>query len=119
MSCGSNQNINQTFIIKSGNEISGVCQTVITNLIKSCDGNDDIEIEGNIIPSDDLVNDLGSEFKRFRSINVYSGNTSIWVSDIKVETPMVNLGLDSNNNNRTLTANNSILQNDVLLGGSY
>jgi len=57
--------------------------------------------------------------KRFRDINTVSGTTTVWTSTIKVYTPELDLGLDSLGNQRTITANNSVIQNDILNGGIF
>ena len=56
---------------------------------------------------------------RFRNINTVSGTSSVWTSTYSVNTPNLNLGLDSSGITRTITANNSIIQDDVLLGGTF
>jgi len=121
MSCSSNSpNINQTFIIESVESapvISG-CTGIFTNNINPCTG-DTIEVGANITPSIDNEKDIGTINKRFREINTYKGNSTLWVSTQEINTPNLNLGLDSNDDNRTITANNSIIRNDTLLGGTY
>ena len=56
---------------------------------------------------------------RFRNINTISGTSTVWTSTDRVITPNLDLGLDSSGNTRTITANNSIIQDDCLLGGTY
>lgn len=109
----------------SSNNISA-CTSVNTNTIVSCSGDSIINLSSgytqfntDIIPKiSDSIN-IGTQLKRFRDINTVSGTSSVWTSTIKVNTPILDLGLDSQNNLRQITANNSIIQNDILLGGNY
>jgi len=84
---------------------------------------EDITINGSlntdIIPKINDTLELGSPIKRFRGINTYSGTTTIWNVNEVVNTPEVNLGVDSLGISRVLNANNSILENDYLIGGTY
>ena len=119
--------INETFIVEGDYDgiISG-CTGVYTNNVISCDDDntyiiltDKIEPSKSIIPLlDDSIN-LGEQNIRFREINTVSGNSTVWSSTEKIITPELDLGLDSLGNDRIITANNSILQNDILLGGTY
>ena len=127
MSCTNNSpNINQTFIIESvesAPSISG-CTGFFTNYITECTGDTvimdtNVEVVGNITPENDSTSDIGTSNKRFREINTYRGNSTIWESSQEIITPNLNLGVDSENNNRIINADNSILRNDILLGGSY
>lgn len=127
MSCSSNTpNINKTFIIEPATTtpIMSACTTLYTNELSECTGdtitfNSNLEIVDNIIPSTDLGSDIGTGSRRFREINSYSGNTTIWVATQEVSTPNLDLGLDSESNSRIITADNSIIENDTLLGGTY
>ena len=128
MSCSSNSNISQTFIIDSGasEPIISACTAVYTNLIISCSGDSQIHLSSgetmfntSINPIVDATIDVGIPSRRFRDINTVSGTSSVWASTIKVNTPMLDLGLDSLGNLRQITADNSIIQNDTLLGGTY
>lgn len=119
--------INETFIIEGGNDgILSACTSIHTNNLVSCDDentyvvlSDKIEPSKSIIPLlDDSIN-LGEQNIRFREINTVSGNSTVWSSTEKIITPELDLGLDSLGNDRIITANNSILQNDILLGGTY
>jgi hypothetical protein len=74
---------------------------------------------GDITPVIDSTVDLGTPIKRFRNINTISGTSSVWTSTTSVTTAALELGVDSGGNTRTITANNSIIQNDTLLGGVY
>ena len=76
-------------------------------------------VNGNIEPLFSGVTDIGTPTKRFRNINTLSGNSSVWVSTVRVETPELHLGLDTLGNNRIITANNSVIQDDILNGGFY
>jgi hypothetical protein len=97
---------------------SGNCITdlFIENLYDCVSG---ITLHGDITPVTDNTINLGTPIKRFRDINTVSGTTTIWSATTRVYTPEVDLGLDSLNNQRTITANNSIIQNDILNGGSF
>ncbi len=122
--------INETFIIEpeilTGSTIVSACTAVFTNSVISCSGNSQInlysgitEFNTNIVPNVDNVVDVGTPVKRFRDINTVSGTSTVWTSTIKVTTPTLDLGNDSQGNLRQITANNSIIQEDTLLGGSF
>ena len=135
MSCqGNSSDINQTFIIEpiffsSGSTapVISACTAVYTNLIISCDGDAKIDITNsgetifntNIVPLTDATIDLGSTARRFRDVNTVSGTSTYWTATTSVTTAMLDLGVDSSGNTRQITANNSIIQNDTLLGGTY
>ena len=68
--------------------------------------------------SSDTIN-LGTSGFRFRDVNTLSGTSTYWTSTITVNTPQVNLGLDGNGNSRIITANNSVVQDDTLNGGTF
>lgn len=72
-----------------------------------------------ILPTQDITVNIGTPANRFREVNTYSGTTTIWSATTIIYSPTLDLGLDSLGNSRILTANSSILNNDVLLGGSY
>lgn len=121
-----NGNINQTFIIEKIDDtpIISACTSVYSNKLISCDSDtqiilnpSEIIINKNIIPSDFNI-DLGNISNRFRTINTISGSSTFW-SSTTVSTLGLNLGLDSSNNQRIITANNSIIANDILFGGYY
>ena len=96
---------------------SGDC---ITDLyISNLYGCSPITLHDDIIPDTDNTLKLGTTLKRYRELNSYSGNTTVWYASQKVETPELHLGLDSSGNTRTITADNSIIQYDILKGGSY
>ena len=122
--------INETFIIEpeqlTGSTIVSACTGVFTNTIYSCSGDSQINLfsgvtqfNTNIEPNTDATIDVGTPIKRFRNINTVSGTSTIWTSTIKVTTPTLDLGNDSQGNLRQITANNSIIQNDTLLGGTF
>ena len=78
-----------------------------------------ITLHGDITPViDDTIN-FGTPIKRFRDINTVSGTTSVWTATTKIYTPELDLGLDNLGNQRTITANNSVIQNDTLNGGTF
>lgn len=121
--------INETFIIEPlliANDIISACTAVITNNLISCSGDSQIHLSSgetifntSIVPETDDTIDVGTAFKRFRDINTVSGTSSVWTSSVTVITPNLDLGLDSLGNSRQITANNSIIQNDTLMGGTY
>jgi hypothetical protein len=126
-----NYDVNETFIIEAFS-MSGdaptftACTAVFTNSIISCSGNSQInlysgvtEFNTNIEPNTDATIDVGTPIKRFRDINTVSGTSTVWTSTIKVTTPTLDLGNDSQGNLRQITANNSIIQDDTLLGGNF
>jgi hypothetical protein len=122
-----NGNINQTFIIETIEEapIMSACTGVFTNHLISCNtdteidlSTNDIVINKNLLPSNNSI-DIGTQSNRFREINTLSGTTTLWVSTIAISTPNLYLGLDSLGEARTLTADNSILKDDLLNGGDY
>jgi hypothetical protein len=65
------------------------------------------------------VVNLGTPSRRFRDVNTVSGTSTVWTSTNQVITPNLNLGLDGLGNQRTITANNSVIQNDILDGDTY
>ena len=122
--------INETFIIEAevltGSTIVSACTAVFTDSVISCTSYSQInlysgitEFNTNLVPDLDATIDVGTSIKRFRDINTVSGTSSVWTSTIKVTTPMLDLGNDSQGNLRQITANNSIIQDDTLLGGSF
>lgn len=148
MSCTSNSSdINQTFIIEplsitGGSPTLSACTALFTNEIISCSGDTEIllttgniifngnlytdndltasniNVGSSIVPTQDNIVNIGTPLRRFRDINVYSGVTSIW-SATTVYSPTLDLGFDSMGNHRVLTANSSVLDSDILLGGGY
>ena len=132
MSCTNNtSNINKTFIIEP-QSVTGdtpsltACTVVYTNKVESCSGNTEILLtqdatvfNTNLVPVTDGTIAVGVAGRRFRELNSVNGTTTIWVATTRVETPELQLGLDSSGNTRTITANNSIIQNDCLNGGTY
>jgi hypothetical protein len=70
-------------------------------------------------PSSDNVRVIGTPLKRFREVNTYSGTSTYWIATTSVTTPALELGVDTSGNTRQITANNSVVQNDILIGGSY
>lgn len=123
--------INQTFIIEplsitGGSPTLSACTAFYTNSIEGCDNDTVISINENevsfnnsITPNIDSTIDIGTPIKRFRTINLVSGSTSFWSSSVSINTPTLNLGFDNQGNYREITANNSIIQNDLLNGGLY
>lgn len=91
--------------------------STIVNIIEACD--DVITIASDIVPPSDGLISVGTPVRRFREVNTVSGMTTIWAASTRVVTPEVTLGYDSQGELRILTANSSILQNDLITGGSY
>ncbi len=126
-----NYDVNETFIIEAFSMSGGVptftaCTAVFTNSIISCSSNSQInlysgitEFNTNLVPENDATIDVGIPTKRFRNINTVSGTSTVWTSTIKVTTPTLDLGNDSQGNLRQITADNSIIQDDFLNGGIY
>lgn len=124
-------NINETFILEpiiltADTSTISACTAVYTNRVISCDGDatiflgtGKIEVNSSIIPLVDAANDLGIAPLRFRNVNTVSGSSTVWSSSEKVITPVLDLGYDSQGFHRVLTADSSILQNDILNGGVY
>ena len=92
--------------------------TAFFNTISACT-EDTINVGANLIPTVDNTFDVGSPIRRYREVNTVNGMSSIWASTVRVVTPEVTLGYDSQGELRILTANSSILQNDIINGGSY
>lgn len=121
--------INETFIIEPlllNNDTISACTAVITNNLISCSGDSQIHLTSgstifntSIVPEIDNNINAGTPLKRFRDINTVSGTSSVWTSTVKVITPILDLGNDSLGNLRQITANNSVIQDDILLGGNY
>ena len=123
MDCKSKGFVNTTYIIET---VEGSCDNFKTNLILSCSGDTSIELStGDIILNGDITPlftntfNIGTPTNRFKNINTISGTSTVWTSTNVVNTPNLNLGLDLSNNYRVLTANNSIIEGDILFGGYY
>lgn len=78
-----------------------------------------VTLHDNIVPVTNETIDLGTPIRRFREINTLSGTSTYWSATTRVYTPEVDLGPDGDGNSRIINANNSVIQNDVLFGGSY
>ena len=103
----------------SGLTINGVlsaCTGVYTSNLYGCSP---ITIHDDLLPLNDGGSDIGTSVKRFRDVNTISGTSTVWTSTNKIITPELNLGLDSSGNTRTITANNSIIKDDILNGVDY
>jgi hypothetical protein len=94
-----------------------ICEPIYTNDLYSCTTG--ITLHNDMVPEGDGIINLGSPVQRFRDINTVSGTSSYWVATVKVISPELDLGNDSLGNPRSITANNSIIQNDTLQGGTY
>lgn len=124
MSSCDNSNIRQNYIVTNTNEFDTftACTGIWTTNLYGCSPitiQDQLNLKGDLMPDSDNLINLGTAPKRFRDVNTVSGTSTVWTSTTKVITPSLDLGLDSNNESRIITANNSIIQNDVLLGGTY
>jgi hypothetical protein len=102
----------------------GSGSTIYTENISACESgvtiNSNITIyETEIIPTSDNLIGVGSPSRRFRNVNTVSGTSTVWTATGIIYTPVLNLGLDSSGNTREITADNSIIQDDTLLGGTY
>lgn len=102
-----------TFTGGSGNCIT---ELYVDNLYDCVSG---ITLHGDIIPITDNTINLGTPLKRFRNINTVSGTTTVWTATTSIYTPELDLGIDSLGNQRKITANNSVIQNDTLNGGIF
>jgi hypothetical protein len=115
-------NNSNTFTIERSD---GLFLSATINQVTGLTVNGDITINDNTFVGNTIeplvtdVVDIGTPIKRFRNINTISGTSTVWTSTNQVVTPNLNLGLDGLGNQRTITANNSIIQNDILLGGNY
>ena len=130
-SCSNSGNLNKTFIIEplsttGGTPVISACTTVFTNKVESCSGNTEILLTSgstvfntDLVPTVDGTVGVGLPNRRFRELNSISGVTSVWSATTRVHTPALYLGVDSSGNTRIITANNSIIQNDCLEGGTY
>jgi hypothetical protein len=116
---GNTNQIGNLNLTGNTNQIGNLNLTGNTNQIGNLNLTGNTFVSGNIEPLNDNSSDLGTSLKRFRDINTVSGTTSYWTATVKVITPELDLGNDSLGNPRTITANNSIIQNDTLQGGTY
>jgi len=120
--CG-DSGLNVTFIVEGQDD---PCTGISTNILSSCSGNtsielstDDIVNKGNILPKTTDIYNIGTPLKRFRDVNTISGTSTVWTSTNKISTPNLDLGLDISGESRIITANNLIVQDDILNGGDY
>jgi hypothetical protein len=102
--CTGDVNLNGTIFGGDGsvlfNSTISACTGIYTSNLYGCSP---ITLHDDLLPSSGDTINLGSQIRRFRDINTVN----------------LKLGLDVDNNERTITANNSIIQNDVLDGGEY
>lgn len=117
-SCGVNGEIIKTYVIDTIPDVFSACTIITTDELNSCSLTG-ITLTDSILPTPDSSIDLGSPIRRFRDINTVSGTTTVWTATERVITPQINLGLDLSGNTRIITADNSIIQDDILLGGDY
>ena len=118
-----------TPIIGDGSQLSNLASNsslVNTYVNKTGDTMTGTLVSTSIEPSTDNQYSLGTGVKRFRELNTFSGSTSVWevgsntrLTTDTVQTLNLDLGQDSSGNTRTITANNSIIQDDILYGGTF
>jgi len=132
--CGPNS-INKTIIIQpatltGGTPIISACTTVYTDAISACTsavtinggavfGPAEVTLHKDLVPPVDGTVSIGRPNTRFRELNALSGEVSLWSATTRVVTPELDLGLDSDNISRVITADNSIIKFDCLNGGTY
>jgi hypothetical protein len=104
---------------------TGTTNTVYTDNVDPCSSGVTISNIVTFYPNprvqpvvDDQVQ-LGTPARRFREVNTVSGTSTTWTSTIRVITPNLDLGLDSQSNSRIITADNSVIQDDCLDAGGY
>ena len=131
MSCNNNNtgNFNETIILEpvDGDLIAiSACTGIWSNQLYSCTGDSEIRLYSgetifntDIVPTIDSTISVGTKIKRFREINTVSGYATIWSASSTVYTVNLDLGTDSLGNPRIITANNSVIQNDILNGGVF
>jgi hypothetical protein len=115
--CGDFGDIIRTYVIDDGQVVTG-CTPTITDDIFSCSLSG-ITLHDSLYPEPTDIINLGSPTRRFRDVNTLSGTSSVWTSTVVVNTPNLNLGLDLSGNTRVITADNSIIQDDLLNGGTW
>jgi hypothetical protein len=72
-----------------------------------------------VVPTSDNLINFGSPTRRYRNVNTVSGTSTVWTSTGVVYTPVLDLGQDLSGNTRIITAESSIIQDDLLFGGTY
>jgi len=116
-----NYDITDWDVFNSGGTFTGGTGSCITDLyienLHDCVSG--ITLHGDITPVTDNTINFGTPIKRFRDINTVSGTTTVWSATTRVYTPELDLGLDSLGNSRIITANNSVIQDDILNGGTF
>lgn len=115
--CGSNGEIIKTYIIDDYSSLTA-CTTVNTDEIYSCSLTG-ITFGDSLLPINDGTIDLGTPSRRFRDVNTISGTTTVWAATGIIYTPILDLGLDLSGDTRQITAENSIIQDDILNGGIW
>jgi hypothetical protein len=85
-------------------------------------GTGQIVINKDLTPSNSNVR-VGTTTNRFRELNTLSGSSSYWSSTTALiptlSATTIDLGLDGLGNERVLTADSSVLVNDILNPGYY
>lgn len=111
--------------IIDGNIINcGTGSTIYTETIIACESGVTINnavtfYPTDVVPTSDNLINFGSPTRRFRNVNTVSGSSTVWASTEVIYTPSLNLGADLNGEERLINAENSIIQDDILLGGTY
>jgi hypothetical protein len=131
---GNNTDINTVFIIEplsitGGSDVISACTALFTNEVISCSGDTSIVMgTGQIVINKDLTPSnsnvrVGTTTNRFRELNTLSGSSSYWSSTTALiptlSATTIDLGLDGLGNERVLTADSSVLVNDILNPGYY
>jgi hypothetical protein len=117
----------ETYIVEpnSGIDVYSACTGFYTNTVISCSGDSKItlgnyiEINKDLLPEESNILRIGTLQRRFREVNSVSGQTIWFKVENRLETPEINLGKDIENNDRIITAETSILRNDILIGGTF
>ena len=119
--CTDTVNVNGTTFNGDGsvlfNSSLSACTSIHTSNIYGCYSG--ITLHTDIEPAIDDTLYLGTASRRFREVNTVSGTSTVWTSTDQIITPNLNLGLDLSGNTRIITAENSIIQDDILIGGDY
>lgn len=122
-------NFYQTFLIDTPVSSSGsptdnlFVDNLNVNNISTISGSN-INYNANLIPTNDGQYYIGTNIKRWRELNVLSGQSTYWTSNTMdvdvISGDTINLGFDSiAYEYRILDKDTSILKNDILNGGVY
>jgi hypothetical protein len=114
--CNNNGEIIKTYIVEDTTVVTAC--TITVDLIDSCSLTG-ITLSDSLIPDVDNTINLGTPLRRFRDVNTISGTSTVWTSTGIIYTPILDLGIDSSGDTRQITADNSIIQDDLLNGGNW